>query len=92
MIGFYNPGRRSKKWRKRVFFHILECCIYILDSHVWPLEHALHGRKKQKIIHCSELTLQKCLLKHLDFDSVVDEEKQFNCRPFHFPLFSHHNI
>ena len=50
MIGFYNAGRRSKKWWKRVFFHILECCIlnaYVLDSHVRPLEHALRGRKKR---------------------------------------------
>ena len=50
MIGFYNVGRRSKKWWKRVFSHILECCIlnaYILDSHVRPLEHALRGRRKR---------------------------------------------
>ena len=50
MIGFYNIGRRSKKWWKRAFSHIIECAIlnaYVLDSHVHPLEHALRGRKKR---------------------------------------------
>ena len=27
LIGYYNAGRRSKKWWKRVFCHILECSI-----------------------------------------------------------------
>ena len=50
LIGLYNIGRRSKKWWKRVFSHILECAIlnaYVLDSHIHPLEHALRGRKKR---------------------------------------------
>ena len=49
MICFYNIGKRSKKWWKWVFSHIVECAIlntYILDSHIHPLEHALRGRKK----------------------------------------------
>ena len=35
LISCYNAGRRSKKWWKRVFFHILECSIlngYVLHS------------------------------------------------------------
>ena len=35
LIGDYKAGRRSKKWWKRVFFHILECSI--LNGYV------LHG-------------------------------------------------
>ena len=25
-IGYYNLGRRSKKWWKRVFAYLIECC------------------------------------------------------------------
>ena len=32
LIELYNAGRRSKKWWKRLFFHLLEC--YILNAHV----------------------------------------------------------
>ena len=35
LIGYYNAGRRSKKWWKWVFFHILECSIlngYVLHT------------------------------------------------------------
>ena len=53
LIGLYNVGRRSKKWWKRVFSHILECAIlnaYVLDSHIHPLEHALRGRRKRDFL------------------------------------------
>lgn len=52
-IGLYNVGRRSRKWWKRVFSHIVECCAlnaYVLDSHIHPLEHALRGRKKRDFL------------------------------------------
>ena len=53
LICLYNVGRRSKKWWKRVFSHILECAIlnaYVLDSHIHPLEHALRGRCKRDFL------------------------------------------
>ena len=75
MIGFYNPGHRSKKWRKSSFTCWNAAYTYLtVMSGPWSM-HSVAERNK-KIIHRSELTLQKCLLEHLDFDSVVDEEKQ----------------
>ena len=53
LIGCYNIGRRSKKWWKRVFAHIIECAIlnaYVLESHTKPLEHALRGRSKRDFL------------------------------------------
>ena len=50
MIGLYNVGRRSKKWWRRLFSHVIECAIlnsYILESYARPLEHALRGRSKR---------------------------------------------
>ena len=49
LIGFYNIGRRSKKWWKRIFAYILECSLlnaYSPEKHAEPLEHALRGHKK----------------------------------------------
>ena len=28
MIGYYDLGRRSKKWWKRVLTYVVECCIF----------------------------------------------------------------
>ena len=59
LIGLYNIGRRSKKWWKRVFSHVLECAIlnaYVLDSHIHPLEHALRGRKRDYLTFRLQLT------------------------------------
>ena len=50
MISCYNVGRRSKKWWKRGFSHIVECSIlnaYILDCDLHPLQHSLCGRNKR---------------------------------------------
>lgn len=41
--GFYNVARRSRKWWKRIFSYIIECCFlnaYMLEKHARPLEHA----------------------------------------------------
>ena len=35
-IKFYNFGKQSRKWHRRIFFHILELCIHnalIVESH-----------------------------------------------------------
>ena len=53
MIGYYNIGRRSKKWWKRVYSYVIECAVlnaYVLESHAKPLEHALHGRQKRDFL------------------------------------------
>lgn len=53
LIGLYNVGRRSKKWWKRLFSHIIECAIlnaYILDSYAHPVQHALRGRSKRDFL------------------------------------------
>ena len=53
MIGCYNVGRRSRKWWKRVWSHVIECCAlnaHILEKHAKPLEHALRGRKKRDFL------------------------------------------
>ena len=50
MIGFYNIGRSSKKWWKRVFSHIIECAILnarvlhppIGTRPLWKKEARLH--------------------------------------------------
>ena len=33
LMGYYNVGRRSKKWWKRVFAYLLE--VSILNAYVW---------------------------------------------------------
>ena len=50
---YYNIGRRSTKWWKRVFFYIVECAIlnsYILDRHIHSAEHARKGRRKRDVL------------------------------------------
>ena len=39
MIGYYNIGRRSRKWRKRCFAYLVECALsnaFILNSITFP--------------------------------------------------------
>ena len=41
MISCYNVGRRSKKWWKRAFSHVVECSVlnaYVLNCDIHPLE------------------------------------------------------
>ena len=50
MIGLYNVGRRSKKWWKQLFSHVIECSAhnaYVLESYARPVQHALRGRSKR---------------------------------------------
>ena len=49
MIGYYNVGRRSRKWWKRCFAYLLECSLlnaYILYSNKFPDSCNQRGRKK----------------------------------------------
>ena len=49
LASYYNVGRRSKKWWKKVFAYGIECCIsnaYVLDSHARPLDHSCRSRAK----------------------------------------------
>ena len=44
---YYNIGRRSKKWWKRLFGYSIEVSLlnaFVLDASVRPAEHARHGR------------------------------------------------
>ena len=53
LISYYNIGRRSKKWWKRVFYYILECAMlnrFLLDGYVRPAEHARSGRAKRDML------------------------------------------
>ena len=50
---YYNMGRRTKKWLKRVFFHLVEVCVlnaFVLEDFVKPLQHARRGEPKQDIL------------------------------------------
>ena len=40
MISLYNCGRRSKKWWKRLFFHLLECSV--LNAYILHQDHGIH--------------------------------------------------
>ena len=49
MVGFYNAGRRSRKWWKRCFSYILECSFlnaYVLHLLAYPHLHQATGRQK----------------------------------------------
>ena len=53
MQSYYNVGRRSKKWWRRVFFYIVECCIlnsFVMDLDLRPAEHARLGRAKRDML------------------------------------------
>ena len=50
---YYNVGRRSCKWWKRVFSYGIECSLgnsYILDGYVRSGEHAAKGRSKRDFL------------------------------------------
>ena len=51
LIGYYNIGRRSKKWWKKVFSYIIECALlnaYLLEQYAEPTLHdpSMKGREK----------------------------------------------
>jgi len=49
LVGFYNVGRRSRKWWKRCFSYLLECSLlnaYVLHSLAYPDLHQARGRQK----------------------------------------------
>ena len=49
LVGFYNVGRRSRKWWKRCFSYLLECSLlnaYVLHSLAYPHLHQATGRQK----------------------------------------------
>ena len=53
LSSYYNIGRRSKKWWRRLFFYLVECCVlnaYVLDSWVRPLEHKKKGWAKRDFL------------------------------------------
>ncbi len=48
---YYNVGRKSKKWWRRIFFYCLEVSIlnsYCLEKMVKPEDHQQRGRKKKR--------------------------------------------
>jgi hypothetical protein len=51
---YYNLGRRSVKWWRRVFFYIVEVAVmnsYVLDRNVRPTDHAKVGWGKRDLYH-----------------------------------------
>lgn len=54
LIDLFNSGRRSKKWWKRLFFHLLECSVlnaYILHQHTPGLHKKMdHLRFRQELV------------------------------------------
>ena len=55
LIGYYNIGRRSKKWWKKVFSYIIECALlnaYLLEKDVEPALHdpSMKGRKMRDFL------------------------------------------
>ena len=52
-ISYYNLGRCSTKWWKRVFSYLIECSIlnnFVLDSFVQTAAHASKVRKKRDLL------------------------------------------
>jgi len=53
LIGYYNIGRRSAKWWKRCFLHVIECSLlnaYVLDGLAHPDLHSIRGSKKRDFL------------------------------------------
>ena len=53
LIGCYNVGRRSKKWWKRVFAHLIECALlnaYILERYANPSLYSPSSRVKRDFL------------------------------------------
>ena len=53
LIGYYNIGKRSRKWWKQCFSHLIESALlnsYILESEVFPTEHSRVGRNKRDFL------------------------------------------
>ena len=53
LIGCYNIGRRSKKWWKRVFAHLIECALlnaYILERYANPSLYNGSSRAKRDFL------------------------------------------
>ena len=55
LVGYYNIGRRSKKWWKKVFSYMIECALlnaYLLEKYAEPALHdpSLRGRKKRDFL------------------------------------------
>ena len=47
---YYNIGRLTTRWWKKVFAYVIECCLlnsYVLDGHISPVEHARLGRQNR---------------------------------------------
>ncbi len=50
---YYTVGRRSKKWWRRLFFYLVECCMlnaYVLEGYVKTAEHAKEGWMKRDVL------------------------------------------
>ena len=53
LVTYYNLSRRSKKWWKRCFAHLVECSLlnaYVLDGLAFPQLHAQKGSKKRDFL------------------------------------------
>ena len=55
LVGYYNIGRRPKKWWEKVFPYIIECALlsaYLLKQYAELTLHdpSLRGRKKQEFL------------------------------------------
>ena len=53
MIGYYNIGRRSRKWWKRCFAYLVECALlnaFILNNITFPSLYNRRGRSKRDFL------------------------------------------
>ena len=55
LIGYYNIGRRSKKWWKKILSYIIECALvnaYLLEQYAEPSLYGpiMTGRKKRDFL------------------------------------------
>ena len=53
LVSYYNVGRKSKKWWRRIFFYCVEVCIlnsFCMEKMVRPTEHQQRGRKKRDML------------------------------------------
>jgi len=53
LVGYYNIGRRSRKWWKQCFSYLIECSLlnaYVLDGIAFPGDHQKRGRSKSDFL------------------------------------------
>ena len=95
LVGYYNIGRRSRKWWKRCFSYLVECSLlnaYVLDRDTCPGSHQ-RGRNKTDFL-AFRLTIAKQLISGFSSrkragrprSSDYDDLRRLNVELQHWPM------